>query len=68
MSADEQLKREDDEEAVPQQEERPLSELREAAELNAGDDRTEDAFEAQKIRATESPRIEDGEPKPIDQR
>lgn len=48
-------------------EERPRSELREQAAQNAGDDRTEDAFEAEKIRATESPRIKDGEPKPIDQ-
>lgn len=69
MTAGEEfLSRQADEEEVADVEELPLAELEQQARENAKDERTEGGFEAEKIEATESPRIENGELKPIDQR
>lgn len=66
MTAGEEfLTRQLDEEEVADVQELPLAELKEQAQQNATDDRTEDAFEKEKIEATEEPPLVNGEPKPL---
>lgn len=66
MTAGEEfLTRQLEEEEVADVQELPLAELKEQAQQNATDDRTEDAFEKEKIEATEEPPLVNGEPKPL---
>lgn len=66
MTAGDELLSVPAEEEVADVEELPLEELKQQAKENAKDERAESGFDAEKIEATESPRIEDGELKPVD--
>lgn len=55
----------EEEEEVSDVQELPLADLEAQAQMNAKDDRTEDAFEKEKIEATEEPPLVNGEPKPL---
>ncbi|PZR08607.1 MAG: hypothetical protein DI536_24180 [Archangium gephyra] len=66
MTAGEEfLTRQLEEEEVADVQELPLAELKEQAQQNAIDNRTEDAFQKEKIEATEEPPLVNGEPKPL---